>query len=139
MSGWGYYTAFVNDAVALGPALMVLSGSVFAAGGAGAMAWGSHSAAMILHDGAPPPSKILAGRIAYGMLGVGTTGIIASFFLVGVPAGLSTLGGYSLIVLSGIPALVQMSQNRAASRLQRAQVVVLPSRDALVVGLAGRF
>jgi len=94
---------------------------------------------MALYDDAPAPRQILAGRIAYGVLGVGTTGLLASYLLWGPTQAIVGLSGAGLILLSGVPAVIQMAQNSTASRARRPTLALLPRPGGAGLHVVGAF
>lgn len=135
-TSWGLVTISQQGLVPPSTAIATSAGILALGAGAGAIAWGSHNVAMVLHDNAPLPKDILAGRVAYGMLGVGTTALLTAFALpndLGLAIGLT---GYVLIASSGLPALLQMTRNQ---RFASARVVLCPRADGLQLVLADRF
>jgi hypothetical protein len=144
MVGWAsYQIIFLNAGGNVGVGLTLGTGTLVSLGGAGAMAWGSHSAAMALFNDDPRPGQIIAGRIAYGMLGVGSAAIAVEYFLGGAlgPAGLALgLTGLGSAVGSGIPGLIQMTKNtKMRDRQLEPMVTVLPRQGGMTVALVGRF
>lgn len=141
MVGWGGYQIAVEHAGGnLGVALTFGAGTIVAVSGAGAMAWGSHGAAMALHNDEPAPRHVLAGRMAYGMLGIGSTAVIISIFLPAEVGTIGAIGGYGLAIASGIPAAIQMSTNARLSQKQLGPTITMvPMRSGVGVGAFGRF
>jgi len=140
MAGWASYQIFVLDARGnTGVEVINFTGQLIGSAGAGALAFGSHSATMALFDDKPAAKHIIAGRIGYGMLAVGSITVIASIFT-GDAAPLISTGGFYLMMGSGIPGMIQLAQNGKLKDLERGpKVSLVPIRGGMGLGVAGLF
>ncbi len=144
LAGWASYQTFALNNQSLGVGVSLVAGAIVSVGGAGAIAWGSHSAAMALFDDDPRGRDIVAGRIAFGMLGGGSTAMLAGLYIGSVVNAEGALvlvaGGAGAAVGAGIPGLIQMAKNTKMRKAQLAALpTVLPRKGGVSFGVVGRF
>ena len=145
MAGWGAYQIGVNNGGGnlVVPIMITGSGAILAMGGANMIAFGSHSAAMSLVDNPLRRGDVVAARVAYGMLAVGSTVFLIEYFFarwLGVPGLMGGGAGMGAAILSAVPGMIQIVKNpRLYERHVGPTVSVLPVTQGAGLAMAFRY